>query len=277
VERVGDFSTKIPLIGVGPARTASTWLYQVIADTRLVECASTKELSFFDQHYDKQLAWYRQQFTNTGRNYWIDITPQYINSSHYCERISDNFPNAYIFVGIRDPIERIRSLFKLLYYNTRSTRADDYENYLQEELSGQILIASRVAFLSRAYRDRFVVIRYEDLKRDPVACAKQVLSRCGIVAPLPVVCNHVVNSLYTPKNPRLTGIGQSLFRSARKVAPALAWGAKPMAERLLTQKILLERFLGEEALERIVGPYRAKIEEDNGMVEEIIKQMSCGG
>jgi hypothetical protein len=47
---VGDFSAKIPLIGVGPARTASTWLYQVIADTRLAERASTKEISFFDKH-----------------------------------------------------------------------------------------------------------------------------------------------------------------------------------------------------------------------------------
>ena len=182
-----DFSAKIPLVGVGPARTASTWLYRVFADTGLVECASTKEISFFDEHYDKQLAWYRQQFTNTGRDYWIDITPQYINSYHYCERIYDNFPNAYIFVGIRDPIDRIRSLFKLFYYNTGSMRGDDYTNYLQEELSKQILIGSRVALLSRMYRDRFVVIRYEALKRDSVACAKQVLSRCGIVASPPVV------------------------------------------------------------------------------------------
>jgi hypothetical protein len=144
---------------------------------------------------------------------------------------------------------------------------------LQEELPKQILIGSRVALLSRMYRDRFVVMRYEALKRDPVACAKLVLSRCGIVAPPPVVSNYVLNSLYTPKSPWLAAIGKPLLRSVGKlVPPALAWRAKPVGERLLTQEIRLERFLGEKEFERIIGPHSAKIEEGKRIVEEIIGQ-----
>jgi hypothetical protein len=54
--------------------------------------------------------------------------------------------------------------------------------------------------------------------------------------------------------------------------PALAWRAKPVGERLLTQKILLERFLGEKEFARIIDPHSAKIDEDKRIVEEIMGQ-----
>jgi Sulfotransferase family len=270
-----DFSTKIPLIGVGPARTASTWTHQIFVDTKLVERPSTKELSYFNKNYEKQLAWYRREFTDNGLDYWIEVTPQYIESLLYCTRIYDTFPNAYILMGIRDPIDRIKSIFKLYYYNTKSKFKGDYEKYLQEILTTQILISSRVAFLYSMYGDRFVVIRYEDLKSDPIAVANEVLSRCGIDAPPPLASNYVLNSLYTPKHPTLTSIGQSLFRRAReRVPPAVAWSAKTMGERLLTQKIQLEEFLGEEEFERLLKPYLATIERDKRKVEEIVGPMS---
>src|SRR5689334_22100987 len=104
-----DFSAKVPLIGVGPARTASTWLHQIFVETMLVERPRTKELSYFNKHYERQLAWYQSQFTETGLDYWIEVTPQYIDNCLYCERIYETFPNAYILMGIRDPIDRIRS------------------------------------------------------------------------------------------------------------------------------------------------------------------------
>jgi hypothetical protein len=266
------FSTKIPLIGVGPARTASTWLYHVFADTKLVECASTKEVSYFNRHYDKHLAWYRSAFTDTGLDYWIDVTPQYIDSLVYCERIHKNFPDAYILIGIRDAIDRIRSLFCLFYYNTRSTKEDDYVEYLQDILPKQILIADRFAFLHRMYRDRIVVIRYEALRRDSAACAREVLSRCGIIATPPSVCSYVVNSPYTLKGPRLTAFGKSLFRPIRSLLPpALAWRAKAtIGEKLLMQKVLLEAFLGEKEFERIIEPHLARIYRDQKTVEEIV-------
>jgi Sulfotransferase family len=269
-----DFSKKIPLIGVGPGRTASTWLYHILVDTKLVECARTKEISYFNQHYNNQLAWYRNEFTDTGKDYWVDITPQYIDSVLYCKRIYKNFPDAYILMGVRDPIDRIRSLFKLLYYNTKSTKVDDYEQYLEEILPKQIIIGSRVAFLSRMYQDRFVVIPYEALKRDPATCAQQVLSRCGIVAPPPAVCNYVVNSLYTLKCPRLAGFGKSMFRPVGALLPpALAWRAKAViAERLLMRKVLLEEFLGEKEFERMIRPHLALIDRDRRIVEGILAQ-----
>ena len=43
---VRDFSKKIPPISVGPARTAPTWLYKVLADTMLVERPNTDRFHF---------------------------------------------------------------------------------------------------------------------------------------------------------------------------------------------------------------------------------------
>jgi hypothetical protein len=259
---------------VGPARTASTWLYNLLVETKRVERPRTKEVSYFNIHYDNKLSWYEREFTEKGYDYWVDITPQYIDSSVYCNRIYENFPNAYVLVGIRDPIDRIRSLFELYNYNTRSYRASDYDNYLQEILPKQIIIGNRVAFLHRMYHDRLVAIRYEALKRDPVACAKQVLSRCGIAAPPPPVSNYVVNSVYVPNDPRLWAFAKSSFRSVRRLLPPeLAWRVKTeIGERLLMQKVRLEGFLGENEFQRLIHPHLAKIERDQRIVDEIIGQ-----
>jgi hypothetical protein len=275
-----DFSTKVPLIGVGPARTGSTWLYHVLTDTNLVERSSIKEISYFDKNYNEPFVWYRNTFTDTGKDYWIDVTPHYIESLQYCERIYETFPNAYILLGIREPIERIRSLFKLFYYNTEFANGDGYENYLEHDYEGyledvlnkQIIIGDRVAFLRRMYQDRLVVIRYQALQSDPVACAKEILARCGIVAPPPPVCNYGVNSLYTLKWPQLTALSKSLFRVVRLLLPpALAWRAKvAIAERFLMQKIQLEGFLGEQEFQRIIEPHLKSIDRDKRMIEEIL-------
>jgi hypothetical protein len=284
---VKDFFAKIPLIGVGPARTGSTWLYHVLADTKLVERPNTKEVSYFDKNYDKQIAWYRNNFTNTGKDYWIDVTPHYIESLLHCERIHEKFPNAYILLGIRDPIERIKSLLELFYYNTKSRKGDGYERYLEDDYEGylkdilhkQIIIGDRVAFFRRMYQDRLVVIRYEALKSDPVACAKEILSRCGIVAPPPPTSNYVINSLYTLKKPRLMVFSTSLFRVIRTLLPpALAWHAKvEIGERLLMQKVQLEGFLGEKEFQRIIDPHLESIDRDKRMVEEILGTIAAEG
>jgi hypothetical protein len=87
-------------------------------------------MSFFNKHYDKQLQWYQGQFSDDGLDYWVDVTPQYIDSIIYCQIIYDCFPGAYVLMGLRDLIQRIKSLFKWYYYSTRSDRVDDYEMYL---------------------------------------------------------------------------------------------------------------------------------------------------
>jgi hypothetical protein len=209
-----DFYSKIPLIGVGPARTASTWLYNLLVETKRVERPRTKEISYFNIHYDKQLSWYEREFTEKGHDYWVYVTPQYIYSSVYCERIYENFPNEYVLVGVRDHIDRIRSLFNLYYYNKK--RASDYDRYLQEILPKQIIIGNRVAFLH--HHDRFVAIRYEALKRDPAAYAKQVLSRCGDCGPA-ASCQQLCGELgLCPQQPAVVGIRQVLVSVGKEAA-----------------------------------------------------------
>jgi hypothetical protein len=126
------------------------------------------------------------------------------------------------------------------------------------------------------YGDRFVVIRFEDLKGDPAACAMRVLSRCGIATQPPPVCNYVMNSLLIPNNPRLATFGRSLFRPvSRLLPPALAWRVKTeIGDRLLMQKIRLERLLGEEEIQQMIRPHLAKIERDQRIVEQVARQ--CG-
>ena len=53
-------------IGIGAQRAATTWLYQCLKEHPEVYVPDVKEIHFFDENYDKPLAWYLSFFENAG-------------------------------------------------------------------------------------------------------------------------------------------------------------------------------------------------------------------
>src|SRR5882762_7900481 len=65
---------------IGPPRTGTTWLYEVLRDRALLP-APTKETRFFDTHFHRGIDWYRSHFPTLPANRRIgEIAPTYFAS-----------------------------------------------------------------------------------------------------------------------------------------------------------------------------------------------------
>lgn len=98
---------------VGPPRTGTTWLYQVLK-TRVILPRSVKETRFFDVHFHRGVRWYQAHYplSNSGRRVG-EIAPTYFASRDARERIKGLLPAAKIVCIFRNPVERVISLFRM--------------------------------------------------------------------------------------------------------------------------------------------------------------------
>lgn len=98
---------------IGPPRTGTTWLYDVLRD-RAVLPTPTKETRFFDTHFHRGLAWYRAHFpSSSGNRPMGEIAPTYFASTEASTRIARTVPEAKVVCVFRNPVERVLSLYKL--------------------------------------------------------------------------------------------------------------------------------------------------------------------
>ena len=106
-------SLRLPdFIGVGPPRTATTWLHEVLSGhVGLPE--GTKETDFFVWNYDKGLEWYAAHFRNSQADFLIgEFSPNYFGVAEARERIAKDIPGCKIVCTLRDPVERSYSHYR---------------------------------------------------------------------------------------------------------------------------------------------------------------------
>ena len=98
---------------IGPPRTGSSWLHDVLKPHTLLPCPA-KETRFFDNHFHRGLKWYvaHYQKTSDGRRIG-EVAPTYFASALARERMAQIVPEAKIICVFRNPVERIVSLYRL--------------------------------------------------------------------------------------------------------------------------------------------------------------------
>lgn len=160
---------------VGPQRTASTWIYRNLLPYLDMPLA-VKETMFFDRHFDNGFDWYFKHFTKTGLPRG-EVAPTYFHSSNARERIFASFPNAHIVITLRDPIDRIESMYRLYtQYGMYRGSIDDF--YFD---NGEVRESSRYALNVKAWIDLFgenniTILLEEDRQKDPEEFLRTILS-----------------------------------------------------------------------------------------------------
>lgn len=106
---------KLDFIGVGPQRTASSWLDQVMRHhPDICLPGNVKETMFWDQRYSKGLPWYRAHFKKYDPTLkYGEIAPTYFDDSRALGRLQTEFPDLKIVINVRNPIQRAFSLYQL--------------------------------------------------------------------------------------------------------------------------------------------------------------------
>src|SRR5215472_8668891 len=96
---------------VGPPRTGTSWLHQILKDHAVLP-RSTKETHFFDKHFHCGLHWYKGHYDiPTRANGRIgEIAPTYFASNVARDRMARIVPHAKVICIFRNPLERLLSL-----------------------------------------------------------------------------------------------------------------------------------------------------------------------
>jgi hypothetical protein len=261
-------------IGVGPPRTATTWLHEALKG-----CAGLpqgiKETNFFLWQYDKGPEWYASFFQHYAASVPIgEFSPSYFAAREARERIALDIPDCKIIVTLRDPVERLYSHYRKGYEQAH------FPGTFEETLESRpdLLEWSRYAKYLRGWYDSFgrgnvLVLIHDDLKRDPQEFLRRVTQFIGIeprsAAPVPPASDSVnaisemPRSLYLARLARAArdrlerrgafGMIQTLARTGLR--PILFGGGRPFPQLHRETKARLQRQFEPEIdqLEQLLG------------------------
>jgi len=209
-------ASRLPdFIGVGPPRTATTWLHEVLRGHVCLP-EDRKETDFFTRFYDRGIDWYADYFRHCEGGQPIgELSPMYFASAEARERIARHLPECKIICSFRDPVERAFSNYRLLR-RLVFTKVDFERAAITR---GDLLESSRYGthladWFDTFRRDRVLVLIYDDLESNPQAFLDSVADFIGI-ARFPVSTSRVgaerVHTVHTqPPNVRLAKVARDL-------------------------------------------------------------------
>jgi Sulfotransferase domain len=166
---------------LGPPRTGTTWLHEVLRANTLLPFP-TKETRFFDQHFRRGLDWYLAHFpASSDRRTMGEVAPTYFASAHARERIAKLIPDAKVVCVFRNPVDRVLSLYRLK--RAYGMFPWTFEQAILED--PELLESGRYATHLKAWfkamgKDQVLVTVYEDLKRNPQAYLDTITDFLGI-------------------------------------------------------------------------------------------------
>ncbi len=155
-------------LGVGPPRTGTTWLHTAL-EGHVDLPYGVKETLYFTTFYDKGFDWYARHFRYaTGERKVGEICP-YFFDTEVLDRIKPLMPNLKIICTLRDPVDRLYSMYKALRYAGLARRGT-FEQTLAvwpSMAKGNRYAANLQNWYDYFGRENVLVTRYEELRSDP--------------------------------------------------------------------------------------------------------------
>ena len=207
------------VIGIGPPRTGSTWLYNALRDSVDMP-EGVKDTHFFERLNRRGIDWYASHFRHaTGARPIVEICPGIFFKTHARDRIKAHIPNCKIIATMRNPIDRTYSAYKLLrrYGWVRSGTFDEILDAWPNLAAGNCYAAHLKTWFDTFGRENVLVTIYDELRAEPQAYVSRVCDFIGIervaLTPRSDLGDEVNSFARAPKNRRL----------ARRAATVINW------------------------------------------------------
>src|SRR5579863_4485529 len=166
---------------VGPPRTGSSWLHEVLSSHALLPSPS-KETRFFDTHFHRGLRWYVAHYVKPEESRRMgEVAPTYFASAAARERIAQIVPEAKIVCVFRNPVDRIVSLYRLK--RAYGLIPWDFEEAVERdpELMESSKYATTLRLWQRSFGARNILAGiYDDLRDNPQAFVDEVADFIGV-------------------------------------------------------------------------------------------------
>jgi hypothetical protein len=168
---------------VGPRKTGTTTLYDILREAGVAISPNVKE-SFFFEESDPDLATYERLFGLDPREPFIEVSPSYFTSDQARANIARLFPEARVVVTLRHPVGRALSA---LQHAARIGSLDDAEverPTLENKHVQRILDASsyerHIARWSERFPGRVLVLKQRDDGTYPEAAVAALGALIGV-------------------------------------------------------------------------------------------------
>ena len=104
-------STRLPdFVVIGAQKAGTTSLHRMLRQHPQVHMPRTKELHYFDFHYERGPQWYAEQFSPGWRERRAgEATPNYLYGPLASQRLIADLPGARIVAILRNPVDRAYS------------------------------------------------------------------------------------------------------------------------------------------------------------------------
>jgi LPS sulfotransferase NodH len=196
-------------LAVGPQRTGTTWLHNVLVGHAGLP-KETKETLFFSHTYGCGLEWYESHFRHCDPGLPIgEVGSTYFEYPQAKERIARHIPKCKIICSLRDHVGRSYSYYKFM-------RRHAYTKFPFEEA----LVKHKLFVESNRYahhvkewfrifgRDNVLVCLYDDLESDPQAYFNAICDFTGVarvaLTESPAASERANAITHAPRSHRMT-------------------------------------------------------------------------
>lgn len=168
---------------LGPDKSGSTWLYEVLRQHPECYVAMCKDIYYFDQYYDRGMEWYEEFFSDVPSSALAvgELSHGYLFSEQAAERIRKDLPGVRLMTTLRNPVER--SFSHYLYLLSSGLVTGTFEDVLENRpgvIRSSLYSEPVSIYLDRFGREQLHVFLFDDLKNDPKAFAENVFRVLGL-------------------------------------------------------------------------------------------------
>ena len=211
----------LSFVAVGPQRTGSTWLHQVIENHPAIGLpVRIKETMFFDQYYHKGIDWLVSHYAlPVDAKHYGEVAPTYFASNIALERIKSHYPDCKIFINVRNPVQHAYSVYlhELSKGRIAGELADIIKNCPERLRPGTY--SDWIPRWQEAFGVENVCLVWTDqIEGNPQGVYKDICDFLGVSSDhyLQSVGGQQVNASKKARFPRLTRFGISVYHLLRE-------------------------------------------------------------
>lgn len=251
----------VDFLFIGPSKTGSTWIFELLRSHPDVFVPRAKDLQFFDRFYDKGWDWYVSYFAAADGRIAGEVSHDYIlHTKPAIQRIREHLPRVKLICCLRDPYERAASGANFLRRNGLAGYDEPIAEIARrhpELLIGGQHCRNLAGVFAHFPRSQVLVLRFDDLAADPERFARRIYEFLGVPPVDSPLIGRVVNPQRRPRHVALARLVKSAARRARIVGlPGLVGAVK---HNTLVMRVLYRSERGEcvlsEADLSVLRPY----------------------
>jgi len=161
---------------IGPAKSASTWIFEILRSHPQIFVPPCKDIYFFDKFYGKGLEWYSDHFPPfPGKVAVGELSHDYLFSETACTRIKKDLPGVKLIVCLRNPIDRLFSDY--LFTKKHGLVSEDIFDSMKScpEILNQSLYYRPIKnYIEQFGRERLLILDFNEIKKDPDKVSEKI-------------------------------------------------------------------------------------------------------